>query len=253
MLLLLGHVRGKKKDASIEIIILFLFPLHSVKNIYNLSFSKKNPNCSSERDHDWILEFLYVGMTAPREWQFSPSNDAMWLVGENGSCFPTCAQNMQSVTRQTTSKIKQKQNRKKKKPSANVTGLFWLHLPNTGNQKLHSLSGVFVQTMFRKKRNFNPLDIITVCKCWPFLMIWKHRAKAPADCNTLFLKWELKCYRQLEESLEFPWNEVLNETWSDWQVGSPSHWAFSVLLWRFMQRGERYTPLFFRKIKSQCI
>lgn len=75
---------------------------------------------------------------------------------------------------------------------------------------------------------------------------------APADCNRFFSKWELKCYRQLEESLEFPWNEVLNETWSDWQVCSLFHWA-SLSSCSPSCRGERCTHFFKNQIKSQCM
>lgn len=52
---------------------------------------------------------------------------------------------------------------------ANVTILFWSHIPNTDN--LNKTLFLFPHgfcTMFIFKRNFNSLDIMAVCKCWPF-------------------------------------------------------------------------------------
>lgn len=53
------------------------------ENIYNLQL-KKNPNCSSERGRDWMLECLYIGVSHnPLRLNDNDSlaNDAMCLAG----------------------------------------------------------------------------------------------------------------------------------------------------------------------------
>ena len=131
----------------------------------------------------------------------------------------------------------------------NGTDMFWSRLQNTSNQTTHSFSGFCTNNV--KNKTLTHLTLSPCANVGLFNDV-KTLSGAPADCNTFFLKWELKCYRQLEESLEFPWNEVLNETWSDWQVCSLSHWAFSVFLQRFVQRGKG-RHISFTKIKSQCM
>lgn len=92
-----------------------------------------------------------------------------------------------------------------------------------------------------------------MCKCWPFNDM---KTLKLSSCTLQYMppppEWELKCYRQLEESLEFPWNEVLNETWSDWQVCSLFHWA-SLSSCSSSCRGERYTRLFLPNQESMHV
>lgn len=139
--------------------------------------------------------------------------------------------------------------KKKKESWANVTDLFWSRTPNTRNQNnTHTLCVFYA--MFKSMKllltwHYHHVQMLA------FLMIWKHWAKLLQTATHSSAKWELKCYRQLEESLEFPWNEVLNETWSDWQVCSLSHWA-PLSSCSPSCRGERYTRLFYQ-IKSQCM
>lgn len=71
--------------------LFFPFPSFSIpiyfegkkrENIYNLQL-KKNPNCSSERGRDWMLECLYIGVShnpLRLNDNDSPANDAMYLA-----------------------------------------------------------------------------------------------------------------------------------------------------------------------------
>lgn len=65
----------------------FFFHLHLLckkkESIYNLQL-KKDPNCSSERGRDWMLECLYIGVSHnPLRLNDNDSlaNDAMCLAG----------------------------------------------------------------------------------------------------------------------------------------------------------------------------
>lgn len=165
---------------------------------------------------------------------------------KNSSCFPTHAQNMHSVKsmKQMVSKISWWG-----KKLEQMSQTCFDHPANTGYQNSTLSFSGFTQTVLKNKT----LTHLTLSPCANVGLFndMKTLSEAPADSNIFLPKWEQKCYRQLEESLEFPWNEVLNETWSDWQACSLFHWA-SLSFLSPSCRGERYTHLFYQ-IKSQCM